>query len=100
MTVPTSVEEVVIQPIPDEDCQGSRADSFQNVSVHFLFHEGQTCWYSVSRGGVQVFPSGLKTVATQTESSNNRFCLWYCHKTSDKCTKCPAAQILRPSDVM
>ncbi|XP_076329446.1 uncharacterized protein LOC143235301 [Tachypleus tridentatus] len=69
-TVLTSVEEVVIQPTPDDDCQDSRADSFQSVSVQTLpipsIPRGtQTGWYSVSRG-VQVFPSGLKTVATQT----------------------------------
>ncbi|XP_076314604.1 uncharacterized protein LOC143226930 [Tachypleus tridentatus] len=67
--VPNSVEEVVIQPTPDDDCQDSRADSFQSVSVQTLpflsIPRGtRTGWYSVSRG-VQVFPSGSKTVAKQ-----------------------------------
>ncbi|XP_076372251.1 uncharacterized protein LOC143257444 isoform X2 [Tachypleus tridentatus] len=70
--MPTSVEEVVIQPTPDDACQDSKADSFQSVSVQTLpvssIPRGtQTGWYSVYRG-VQVFPSGLKTVATQTEN--------------------------------
>ncbi|XP_076365855.1 uncharacterized protein LOC143254587 [Tachypleus tridentatus] len=35
-TMPTSVEEDVIQPTHDDDCHDTRADSFQSVSVQTL----------------------------------------------------------------
>ncbi|XP_076354074.1 uncharacterized protein LOC143248939 [Tachypleus tridentatus] len=54
-TVPTSVEEGVTQPTSDDNCQDSRADSFQSVSVQTLVR----CFQDIDIQAISIKASSL-----------------------------------------